>query len=202
MKRAPIRVWLPTLLLVFAVPGCGGEELTGFVQDPAPSVMGVTLPDAARGGRDYTLTAEKGELLLVYFGYTSCPDVCPTTLADLRRAVADLGDEADRVEVAVVTVDPDRDDAEVISAYVQAFFPDGHALRTDDPDRLAHAAESYSAFYEVTELDDGTIDVAHSSLTYVVDSTAHVPLIWPFGVASDDLAKDLRILLKAQTSDL
>lgn len=177
--------------------GCGDDSpagLTGIVREPAPDVGGVVLPDEANGGSDFATRAEPGRLLLVYFGYTSCPDICPTTLADLRTAVRGLGDDGDRVDVAIITVDPDRDVPERVADYIHAFFDDGHALRTEDQNQLAAAADKYGAAFEVTTTADGTIEVAHSAFLYVVDSGGRILVQWPFGTLSEDMQKDLEYL--------
>lgn len=142
------------------------------------------------------MVAEPDRVLVVYFGYTSCPDICPTTMADLRLAVQQLGDDAERIDVAFVTVDPGRDDAERITRYIQAFFPDGHALRTDDPVRLEEAAFPFGAAYQVVTHEDGEVEVAHSAFLYAIDSDGVVQVQWPFGFTSEDMASDLEKLLK------
>lgn len=183
-----------------ALGGCGGDdepELLGVVREPALDVAGVRLP-SADDGEPVTMAAEPGGVMLVYWGYTSCPDICPTTLSDLSVAVNDLpADLAERVSVAFATVDPDRDSAEVLGNYLASFFPDGVTLRTDDPDELARAAEAFGVQYEVAEHQPGdrVYDVAHTAVTYVVDDTGSVVVEWPFGFAVDDIASDLTTLL-------
>mgnify|MGYP001220048775 CR=1 FL=1 len=186
-----------------AVAGCGDDErqLAGAVREPALDVASVTLP-AAADGREVPMRAEESGLLVVYFGYTSCPDICPTTLSDLSIAVGDLPAElADRVQVAFVTVDPERDTPEVVQGYLGSFFPDGIALHTEDEDALAAAAAAFGVQYEVADHAPGDedYDVAHTAVTYVVDDTGHVVVEWPFGMAPDDMAADLSTLLEKET---
>ena len=109
--------------------GCGGSDrqLVGMTRDPEPQVDAVALPDVANGGQPFDFRAAPDALLVVYFGYTNCPDICPTTMSDLRVALGELGDQAERVDVAMVTVDPERD-TDVLADYVQGFVPDGHAI--------------------------------------------------------------------------
>ncbi|MDA3005045.1 MAG: SCO family protein [Actinomycetota bacterium] len=127
MSRIPTTVAavpVGALLLV----GCGGEGageqasgLAGFTRDPVPRVGGVSLPGVGPGGRGkpVPMRAKPGNLLVVYFGFASCPDVCPTTLSDVRGALKRLpADQRKRVEVAMVTVDPTRDTANVMRSYV------------------------------------------------------------------------------------
>ena len=94
----------------------------------------------------------------MYFGFTNCPDVCPTTMTDLRTALDGMGDDADRVDVAMVTVDPARD-TDVLTGYVQSYVDDAHAVATDDDADLRRVAESFGVAYEVMTAPDGTIEV-------------------------------------------
>lgn len=179
--------------------GCGGDDpsFAGAVRSPALDVSGVTLPDAA-DGTPVAMRAADDEVYLVYFGYTSCPDVCPTTLSDISVALEDLSDaQAARVTVAMVTVDPERDTADVLTGYLSSFFDNSRALRTDDQASLAAAAEAFGAQWEVEDHEPGDDDyeVGHSAITYVVDDTGTVVVEWPFGIESADMTHDLRIVL-------
>jgi protein SCO1/2 len=191
--------WLTLGLLVAMLAACQPASLGGAVRDPAPRVADISLPDASRGGALTPMKAPPGELLLVYFGYTSCPDICPTTMSDISVALADLpADAARRVAVAMVTVDPERDTAETLSGYLSYFFERSHALRTDDPEMLAEAARAFGAQWEVAPHGpgDSAYEVAHTAITYVVDDTGTVAVEWPFGFATDAMSSDLAILLE------
>lgn len=172
------------------------RELTGYSRQPLPSVDGVSLP-RADGKGDWAMTAPAGGLRLVFFGYTSCPDVCPTTMSDLKRALLTLpkGDRA-RVEVGMATIDPGRDTAAKLTDYVTTFIPDGVGLRTEDAAALSKAAAPFGATYSVKPGKDGVPEVAHSGDLYAVDDQGHVVLQWPFGTASKDLGADLAQLLE------
>lgn len=178
----------------------GALALAGVVRTPALDVSAVELPDASGPEPVPTLMkADDGEVLLVYFGYTSCPDICPTTLSDISVALGDLPDElADRVTVGMVTVDPERDTAEVLSGYLGHFFDRSMALRTEDPDALAAAASAFGVRYEVADHEPGAdvYEVSHSAVTYVVDDTGTVVVEWPFGFESTDMAADLTAVLE------
>lgn len=188
--------------LVVLAAACGddggdaGGTIRGIVRDPAPTVDAVTLPDVTEAGEDFVFRAEADELLVVYFGYTSCPDVCPTTLADLRQALADLDDaDAERVDVAMATIDPAHDTEDVLTAYVRSFVPDAHALVTDDDARLRRAADAFGASYGVETNDDGEPEVFHTGFLYAVDDEGRLAVTWPFGVPAEDFAHDIEILL-------
>lgn len=196
------RRWLAIAIsTVVVVTACGGgeRELAGYRREPAPVVGDLALPDLSNGGADFALRAEPNRLLIVYFGYTNCPDFCPTTMSDLRLATRRLDEEhTDRIDVAMVTVDPERD-LPVLADYISSFFADGHALGTDDEAQLQAAAAPFGVAYEVTHDEVGdVVDVAHSTSLYAVDDDGDLVLTWQFGVPIDDLAADLRSLLDEQ----
>lgn len=185
--------------LVAAACGSGAEYVpAGIVRTPAPDVSDIVLPDITNGV-DMAFVAEPGGVLIVYWGYTACPDVCPTTLAEVRKALRDIGDEAELVDVAMITVDPDRDTVEVLPVYVQAFVADGVAVRTEDADVLAAAAETFGVQYSVTIQDDGWVDVVHTGFLYAIDDQGMIRLTWPFGIESEDIAADLKVLLDEES---
>ncbi len=188
------------IAFVLAAAGCSAEpaQLSGFVRDPIPDVSTASLPDVSSGGASFTMQAPEDELLLLYFGYTACPDVCPTTLADLRSALRDLGDQADKVNVAMVTIDPERDTDEVITGYVQSFIPAAHALRSTDPDELRAAADYFGADYGVSVDDDGKYEVFHTANVYAIDDGGLLQLTWPFGTEPESIAADIEILLETE----
>jgi protein SCO1/2 len=187
------------LVLGLLIAACGTEAAAapaGIVRSPAPEVGAIQLPDASVGGEPFAMKAQPGELLMVYFGYTSCPDICPTALADLKSAVADLGEDAARVEVAMVTIDPSRDEGEILDRYIHAFFDRAHALRTENESELRRAADAFGADYEVSADADGEVEVAHTAFLYAVDSAGRILLQWPFGISSEDLRKDMEYLFE------
>ena len=197
--RLAIVLALAAVLAGLAVAGCGGSShrYAGLVRKPPPEVGALSLPDAVRGGRPLAFRAQPKGLLLVFFGYTMCPDVCPTTLSDLGVAVRGLKpEEQARIQVAFVSVDPQRDTAPGLRHYIRSFFRDGHALRTDDAKQLAAVAQAFGAAYRVTTSKQGEVDVIHSSFTYAVDASGKLRLQWGFGTTKQAVASDLRALLK------
>ncbi len=188
------------IAFVLGAAGCSAEpaQLSGFVRDPLPDVSTASLPDVSSGGAAFTMQAPENELLLLYFGYTACPDVCPTTLADLKSALRDLGDQAEKVNVAMVTIDPERDTDEVITGYVQSFIPAAHALRSTDPDELRAAADYFGADYGVSVDDEGKYEVFHTANVYAIDDGGLLQLTWPFGTEPENIAADIEILLETE----
>jgi protein SCO1/2 len=175
--------------------GDGDAALSGIVREPAPVVDGHPVPSLTEPGADVEFRASPGALQVVYFGYTNCPDVCPTTLADLTVALRKLPDGlADRVETIMVTVDPGRD-LDVLAEYVRSFVPDAVAAGTDDDAVLRAAAEPFGVSYQVRTVDDGTVEVDHTPFLYAVDDRGELVLTWQFGASSDDIASDIETLL-------
>jgi protein SCO1/2 len=199
-----VRLTVAVVLSTVVVAGCGSQgaqqtsaPLSGIVRDPTPVVDGAALPDAADDGAAARFRAVPGGLLLVYFGYTLCPDVCPTTMSDVRVALGGLSAaERRRVRVAMITVDPRRDTPAALSHYVHAFFPTGLALRTTDPELLARVAKAFGAAYEVTTAKDGKVDVMHTAFTYAVDDAGRLRVQWSFGTRPAAYRTDVRLLLR------
>lgn len=193
--------------LAILAAGCGSEEalvdrqLSGAVREPAPEVGSVALPDTLADGAPTPFRAEAGGLLLVYFGYTHCPDICPTTLVTLDRALERLpSEERARVEVAMVTVDPVRDTATVLASHVEHFLDDAatkRAMRTDDEMLLEEAKDAFgvTSYLEPYGPGPDEYEVAHSAQVFVVDDEGSVVLEWTFGTESEPIAEDIRTLL-------
>ncbi len=163
---------------------------------------GVTVTDVTDSGvypatdASFELVARPGALLVVYFGYTNCPDICPTSLAELRAALRRIGDDAERVDLAMITVDPERDTGEVLNGYVGSFVDRFHVLRPATPDELDTVQAAFLASSSITTTEAGVIEVGHSATAYVVDDEGVVRVEWPFGHGVDNVVNDLEILLK------
>ncbi len=173
--------------------GCDGApkfkstDITG-----APYGKTLELPDPS--GKMRRLEDFRGRAVVLFFGFTQCPDVCPTTLADIAAALKKLGPDADRVQVLFVTLDPERDTPELLSKYVTAFDPRFLGLRGDLP-ATERAAKEFTIFFEKRkEGDSYTID--HTAQTYVLDPQGRLRLLVHPERIGTDLADDLRTLLK------
>jgi protein SCO1 len=150
------------------------------------------LPDTS--GRVRRLADFRGKAVVVFFGFTHCPDVCPTTLADMAGVMKTLGPEAERVQMLFVTVDPERDSSEALDQYVHAFDKRFIALR-GDPEQTQRVAKDFKIYYEKRKQGD-TYTVDHSAQSYVLDPQGRLRLlVRPQGIAAD-LPDDLRTLLK------
>jgi len=204
IRRSRLRAAIAGVVLAGAAvtlaAGCGSEggdaTFAGYERTPTPHVGDLALPAVEADGTETELAmkASEGKVMLVYFGYTNCPDICPTTLSDVRQALGDLGDDASRVELAMVSIDPDVDTPEILTGYVRSFVPDAKAIRTLDDSRLRAAAEGFGADYGKEEVD-GKPQPYHTTSLYAVDPAGDLVLSWTFGTKPADMASDLRILL-------
>jgi len=136
----------------------------------------------------------RGKAVVLFFGFTHCPDICPTTLADISQAIKQLGPDADRVQVLLVSVDPERDTQESLAKYVTAFDPRFLGLRGDLAATKKVAGE-FKIYFEKRKQGDGyTVD--HSAQSYVIDPQGRLRLLVRHDRIGQDLAADLRSLLR------
>ena len=156
-------------------------------------------------GRDFSLKDPKGvarsladfhgKAVVLFFGYTQCPDVCPTTLSTLAQAMQRLGPDADRVQVLFVTIDPERDTPALLAQYVPAFDPRFLGL-WGDADATARTAKEFKILYEkVPGATPGSYTMDHSAGTYVFDPKGRLRLYVAYGQGPDVYAHDLKVLL-------
>ena len=159
-------------------------------ETPAPPVELLT----STGGRA-SLEAFEDKLVVLYFGYTFCPDVCPTTLSTLKKAVDKLGRDAEDVQVVMVSVDPQRDTPEILADYL-AYFDPTFVGMTGTEDEIASIATVYGVYFKAREgsVDTGYL-VDHSAHLMVVDRDGYLKLLLPPDLTVDQIADDLEYLL-------
>lgn len=148
------------------------------------------------GGRPRSLADFKGKVVMLFFGYTHCPDVCPTTLAEMAQVRAKLGADAQRVQGLFVTVDPRRDTPQVLAQYVPAFDPSFLGLFADN-DATAALAREFKIYYAAQPVgaqDNYSVD--HTGAIYVFDPAGRLRLLMRPGAGIDAMAADVRLLLK------
>lgn len=205
-----MEILVALLLAAATVVGCGSDTsstssdddtgpdaFSGYVRTPAQEVGDITLPGS--DGTPVNMAGPAGGLRIVYFGYTSCPDVCPTTMTDLKRALAGLTPEQrSKVAVDMVTIDPDRDVPAKLAEYVTTFIPDAGAISTPDQALLRSATGAFGANFSVEPGPDGDPEVTHTADLYAVDDTGQVVLAWPFGTTSKDIGRDISRLLDGE----
>ncbi len=161
------------------------------LQDPQPVS---SLSFSGADGRKVTIESLRGRMLVVYFGYTNCPDVCPTTLIDLSRALKALGPRAEQVRVAMITVDPERDPPDRMDNYAQAFNPAFIGL-SGSPEQIADAASRFGVHYARSGDHPTGYAMEHTASVMVLDAEGRLRLVMPFGLSSAEMAEDLLALL-------
>lgn len=193
-----MRRWLSAAVAsaVLALAACQAEPRPEFLATDitgAEFARDFSLVD--HNGQTRALADFRGKAVAIFFGYTHCPDVCPTTLSDFAAALRQLGPDAERVQVIFVTVDPERDTPELLRQYVPAFNP-GFLGMSSDPETLKQLAKEFKIVYQKTAVkapDDYLID--HSAGTYVYDPQGKLRLLVPYGSSPDVIARDLQTLL-------
>jgi len=181
-----------------ALWGCGAGSPKFKSSDVTGAGFGrdFALTDAA--GKPRTLADYRGKVVVLFFGYAQCPDVCPTTLGTLAQTMKTLGADASRVQVLFVTVDPERDNAELLASYVSAFDPSFVALR-GDAEATARTAKEFKILYQKQPgrtPESYTVD--HSAGTFVFDQQGRLRLYVGNGQGPEVFAHDIRELLHAQ----
>ena len=195
LRRQALR-FLAATLVAGLLAACSPEALKFKSIDitGADYVKGFALPD--HNGVQRSLADFKGKAVVVFFGFTQCPDVCPTALADLAEVKRLLGPQGDKLQGIFVSVDPERDTPEVLKAYMTNFDPSFLALRPS-MDQLPEVAKGFKVFYKKVEgptLTSYTIE--HSAGSYVFDPQGRVRLYTRQAVGAQGLAEDIALLLK------
>ena len=178
-----------------AFPGAAGGK-------PAFKAIDITGAEYAQGfeladpeGKRRTLAEFKGKVVVMFFGFTHCPDVCPTTLVELAAVKKQLGADGERVQVVFITVDPERDTPELLKAYVENFDKGFVALR-GTPEETRAVAKHFKVFYnKVPGKTDTSYTVDHTAGSYVFDAAGKIRLFTRYGSGAEALAHDLKILL-------
>ena len=194
------------LSLTAALLAAGGGLSLAGCSDKAPSFVSVDITGADYA-RDFSLVDHNGQtrsikdfagkVVVVFFGYTQCPDVCPTSMSELAEIRKLLGADGERLQGIFITVDPDRDTPEVLKAYMGNFDPSFLALRPSSPEQLAALAKDFKAYYKKVDGRTPTsYTMDHSAGSYVFDPQGRIRLFTRYGMGAPALAGDLRQLLK------
>ena len=196
------RITLGSLVLLVAMGLSACDRQAGNTLQASFKAVDITGAEYARElnltdteGRVRTLADFKGKVVVVFFGYTQCPDVCPTTLAELGQVKKALGPDGARVQGIFVSVDPERDTPELLKAYVANFGSDFVALR-GDAEQTKAAAKHFKVFYnKVAGKTATSYTVDHTAGSYVFDTTGQVRLFTRYGSGAEALTADLKALL-------
>ena len=192
------RFWISAAvsLAVFGLMACSPDkpqfkaiDITG-----ADYAKGFTLSD--HNGQTRSLSDFKGKVVVLFFGYTQCPDVCPTSMTELADVKRLLGADGDKLQGAFITVDPARDTAELLKAYMENFDPSFVAF-IPTPEQLAVVAKDYKVYYKKVDGKTPTsYTMDHSAGSYVYDTQGNLRLYSRYGSGAQALAQDIQILLK------
>lgn len=210
--RTRMAVLLLSVLLLSA--GCSSQKATvagqtagqaGTAQPTGTALRGVALKEV-RPANNFTLTDQhgqpfhmhdlQGKVAVLFFGYTHCPDICPLTMTVMSRAAAVLGQEAEQVRFLFVTVDPERDSAGELDTYLSRWKQMNVTGLTGSPAELGPVYAEYQVAIEKVPRENGAYSVNHSALTWLIDQGGIVRAYLPMGLSGDDLANDIRYLLK------
>jgi protein SCO1/2 len=193
------RQWLGGLglLALLALGACGqskpafrGVDITG-----AEYAQGWELAD--QNGQVRTIKDFAGKVVIVFFGYTQCPDVCPTSMQELAEVKRLLGKDGERLQGVFITVDPDRDTPELLKSYMANFDPSFVALRASTPEQLAQVTKEFKIYYKKVEGKTPTsYTMDHSAGSFTFDPQGRVRLYNRYGSGAAALAEDVKILLK------
>ncbi|MEN7526659.1 MULTISPECIES: SCO family protein [unclassified Cupriavidus] len=173
---------------------------------PKPSFKNVDISGASDFGKDFalqdptgktrTMADFKGKVVLMFFGYTHCPDVCPTTMVELKQVMEQMGADADKVQVLFITVDPERDTAQLMGQYVPAFDSRFIGLRPADEVALKKVAKDFKVYYaKVPGTSPLNYTMDHSAGSYVFDQNGQLRLFIRHGQGPEPIAHDLKALM-------
>jgi len=196
LDRVNVYAFLLGIFLLLGLSGCNQQAAAKKFH--STDITGVDF------GKDFQLTDHTGKVrtladfrekaVVMFFGYTHCPDVCPTTMSDLAQALNLLGKDADKVQVLFVTVDPARDTQALLASYVPAFNPGFLGLYGDEA-ATAKVAKDFRIFYQKHQgKNKQSYDVDHTAGTYVFDQSGKLRLFISYGQGAEIIAHDLRAL--------
>jgi protein SCO1/2 len=203
LPRSSPRSWSTTTCLGRVAAGLAALLLAACAPEK-PSFTSVDVTGAEFGrefaltdhaGKARTLADFKGKVVAVFFGFTRCPDVCPTTLAEMKLVKERLGPDGDKLQVLFVTIDPERDTRELLAKYVPAFDPTFLGLR-GDAEATAKTAKEFKVFYQKAPgptPDNYSMD--HTAATYIYDPQGRLRLFAKHGMGADALSQDIKLLL-------
>lgn len=186
---------LRALAVVLLLAGCGGgtQKFNGVDITGANYARDFSLIDHT--GAKRTLAHYRGKVVAIFFGFTQCPDVCPTTLADMAQVKKRLGKDGDQLQVIFITVDPQRDTQDVLARYVPSFDPSFVGLY-GSVDQTAATAKEFKVFYQKVAGKTATsYSVDHTAGTYVIDREGRVRLFVRHGESVDPIVADLKRLI-------
>ena len=186
-----------TLLIALSLTACGQPSKLDFKNTDITGIdyaKEFSLPDA--NGTMRHLSDFKGKVVVLFFGYTQCPDVCPTTMAELATVMQELGALSDQVQVIFISLDPERDTKQIIKEYAPAFDKRFIGL-VGDVESTKQVAKDFRIFYQkVPSADKSSYTIDHSAGSYVFDKEGHARLFVRFNQGTEPISHDLKLLLQ------
>lgn len=192
-----VKVFLSVLVIVLG--------LTAGFYFFRPHTFHGTVIQSPERSFDFTLTGAQGDvspsdfrgkIVLLYFGYTFCPDICPGTLGNVAQALRDMGAKADEVQLIMVSLDPERDTPEKLAEYMKHFHPSFIGV-TGPKEQLDEVASLYGIYYQKTEGSNATgYLIDHTATLLVLDREGFLKMVFPFGVTAKEIADDLKYMLR------
>lgn len=195
MLRRQALLKISAICAALALSGCTPSTPTFQNTDITGADFGKNFTLTDHTGKTRSLSDYQGKVVLIFFGFTQCPDVCPTTLAELSEVMKKLGSGADRVQVLFITVDPERDTQTVLGQYVPAFDPRFVGL-TGSVEQITAVAKDFKAFYQKVPTPNGSYTVDHFSGMYAFDATGRIRLFIRYRAPMDSVVADVKTLLK------
>ncbi|MCE2984318.1 MAG: SCO family protein [Burkholderiales bacterium] len=195
MLRRQALLKISAVCAALILSGCTPSTPTFQNTDISGADFGKNFTLTDHTGKTRSLSDYQGKVVLIFFGFTQCPDVCPTTLAELSEVMKKLGSGADRVQVLFITVDPERDTQTVLGQYVPAFDPRFVGL-TGSVEQIAAVAKDFKAFYQKVPTPNGSYTVDHFSGMYAFDATGRIRLFIRYRAPMDSVVADVKTLLK------
>jgi len=186
-------LWLGAVIALM-LNACTPYTFRGATLEPPDQAFDFTLTD--QNGQAFTLAEQRGNVVLIFFGYTNCPDICPATLSDMQLVLNRLGDQATNVRMVFITIDPERDTVEKLQRFT-ARFDDRIIGLTGDAQQLVAVYQAYGAGATRRELPNSALKYAmdHTATTTVIDKTGQRRLLFGFGSPVEDMTSDIQALL-------
>ncbi len=186
-----------SLLLCLLLAACSSPPLSFRGNELGSPIEATDFSLTDQHGQTFRLSEQQGRVVLLFFGYAACPDVCPTTLGIWKRAYAELGDDAEQVRFVFVTVDPERDTQERMGIHISLFNPDFIGL-TGTPEELEPVYQTYGVVHEKEPMPDSGLgyQITHTASAYLIDADGYWRVRHLYGTPAEDIVHDIQQLLQ------